>query len=52
VSLLAIQDKLTSKDALFSQKLSDYVDRTKEDNKEEENSEDVLHYLHVVNQVN
>jgi hypothetical protein len=43
---------LLAKDASFSGKLSDYVDQTKEDDKEEENSEDVLHYLHVVNQVN
>jgi hypothetical protein len=47
-SLLAVQDKLTSKDPSFSRKLSDYVEATKEDEEEEENSEDVLHYLRVV----
>jgi hypothetical protein len=47
-SLLAVQDKLTTKDALFSQKLSNYLEATKDDDKEEENSEDILHYLRVV----
>jgi hypothetical protein len=50
-SLLAVQDKLTTKDASFSRKLSDYVDATEEDDEEEENSEDVLHYLRMVNLV-
>jgi hypothetical protein len=47
-SLLAIQDKLTSKDASFLQMLSDYAEATKEDEEEEENSKDMLHYIQVI----
>jgi hypothetical protein len=45
--LLFIEDKLTSKDPSFLQKLRNCVEATKED-KEEESSKDVLHYLEVV----
>jgi hypothetical protein len=45
-SLLAVQEKLTSKDPSFSRKLADYAEATEDD--EEENSEDYVQYLRVI----